>query len=215
METLITSQPRIKAAHLFRQLFDYQLFPTPPEDREHLKKVHPEFHGLERTTFEGIITVRFDGCALSRETDEAENRRKDFVDRLVSNLCQKFRIKERRLFWVYSSEFGIEGKGHSHVTFSFDLLRRQGRPIPDLGNFSHDLQESTDWTSGKLGLVEGAVKSHWKPKWLRGGDGHFDLSDEYIARYLCKFDGNRDFKRIISSWSPAKHRDFFGLEVTQ
>ena len=84
--------------------------------------IHPEAHFLTNYSWEGILTIRFESDAYSKDNNFAEARRRHLIGLLMGDLRRKWGKRKKQIYWVASTEFGRSGVAHCHIIFNFHPL---------------------------------------------------------------------------------------------
>lgn len=188
--TYITTSTNIKRKILSKKPF--------PEDG----KFHDCLGYLYKYNWVGFLTIKFyhKDYSSSDIADESSNRRFEFANKLIENLCNRhFGVKKSQLIWVIAEEYGKSQLAHLHIAFSFDKLGENalGRVSQIgfssyFGDFYQRASESCDFLRCLLNegrddkLRNNQIDLDWRPK--------FD--DKGLCRYIAKLEWGRSYKRI-------------------
>lgn len=158
---------------------------------------HPESLHLKKYSWEGMLTIRFEHDWYSSDTTDGQLRRDHLIHGLMNNLShRKWKLRDHQVYWVASTEFGKSGEAHCHILFSFNLLKKKNKRIPDLADFEEQSLESLHHICNTTANCPfHSVNLKWSPKYYNSG----------LVAYVCKKEyGREDYKHFLFS-NPA-HR---------
>ena len=151
----------------------------------------------------GMISLRFEAMPWAANSEYGEQDRKTFAKRMMGCLRREWDLNRNDILWAASTEFGISGKAHIHLIFSFDPIRAKPIPIPGHQQVEEDLQEAISFLASEYGQSANAFDAHYAPAYY----------DKGLVAYVCTLEEGQDSKDFIWSKDLTKWRRPTGEEV--
>lgn len=158
-------------------------------------ETHPEAHHLRKYSWEGMLSISFETDSHTADNAVAEQRRNDVISMMMDNLIRfKWKLRQKEVIWISTTEFGESGNGHCHILFNFLPLTKKGKLIPDIKFFEAQSWDTLQYVCGVLGCPRSSVESHFEMK--------FD--NEGLVNYFTKKEkGQKDYKHFLYSSNPS------------